>query len=483
MLSLERNSEQGASARARQIDSPPTPLPAELSDLSVQDVFVPPLWYFDHPSWVQNPAQPGNIAHNYALPLRIRGKLDRQALRQSIEELLRRHSVLRSIFRIHDGELQQIVLAPSAVHLPVVDLGRLPEKERDAKATELAQEDATRPLDLSIGPMLRASLLELGPEDHILLLTTHHLVCDDWSTGILFRELGMLYAAFAAGEPSPLPELPCQYGDFVRWLDKRLQRRRDEGLAFWAQRLRGGATSQYVATDHARPSNRSYRGAHQRTKLPAELIEAVRYCSHQERASPFMVMFAAFQCLLYRYSGQEQVATGSCVANRPMVKSEGLIGPFGNVIVLRTDLSGSPTFREVLARTRDVALMSYSYQDVPFGSVVRHLQPTPDPSRTALCQVLFVMMDAPRQTAPPVAGLTMEPLPLDTGMSRYELNFWLKPGNGLEVDLQYNPELFDAITVKQILQDYQAVLQTTVRNPLIRVVDLDTRGPQGTGAL
>ena len=446
--------------------------PTTHPDWVPEDTFAPLMWYFEQALWVQDALAPGNAAHNYPLPVRIRGPLSREVLEHSFQEVLRRHHVLRSAFRVVDGELTQMIAPQQPLTIPVWDLTGLPEAAREARARQLVVEDARRPFALTCGPMLRTGLLHLGGEDYILLLTTHHIVCDDWSTGILLRELFALYGAFSMGEPSPLPELSYQYGDFVRSLQKQLRSKGLESrLAFWRERLAGGSDFHHVATDHPRLARRTYAGTHERAVFSQELSDSVHLLSQRERVSPFMILLAGLQCLLQRHSGHEDIGVGSCVANRSLLQLEGLIGPFANVSVFRTSFSGDPTFREVLRRVREASLTAYSYQDLPFGMLVESLQPIRDPSHNPLFQVLLVLLNAPKEPWH-LASLEVEPFPLDTGTTRYELNLWVKIHERFEVDLQYNSDLFEPATIRQILEDYGAALELMSKNPAGRVSEL-----------
>jgi hypothetical protein len=452
------------------IEHSPSETPRSHLGSTPEDTFVPPGWYFEQASWVEDPLTPSNAAHNYPLPLRIRGPLNRKALEQSLQEILRRHQVLRSVFQVVDGKLLQMIILPTRLTMGIWDLTGLSEESMEEEARLILLEDARRPFDLTRGPILRAGLLRLGTEDHILLLTTHHLVCDDWSTRILLRELFTLYAAFSAGQPSPLSELTYQYSDYVRWLEKRLRGKEGESrLVFWKERLAGGNDFHHIVPDHPRPECRGYRGTRERTSFSEQLSDSVILLGQKERVSPFMVMLAGLQCLLQSYSGEEDIGVAACVANRPLLQVEGLIGPFANVSVLRTDLSGNPTFREVLRRVREVSLSAYSNQDLPFGTLVNNLYLRPDPNRNPLFQALFVLLDAPNELWH-IPDLTVDPYSLDTGSTRYELNLWVKSHE--ELNLQYNSKLFEAATIRQILEDYRAVLETMTKHPGAQVSEL-----------
>ncbi len=446
-------------------------------DFSPEAIFAPPAWYFEQDLWVQDAMAPGNATHNYPLPMRIRGPLNHEALEQSLQEILRRHSVLFSVFRRVGGKTAQMIMPLQPLAMPVLDLTGLPKDEREAKVEKAVFEDARRPFDLTRGPMLRTGLLRLAAEEHILLLTTHHIVCDYWSSRILVRELFTLYAAFSAKQPSPLPELGYQYSDFVRQLETRLHGEELESrLGFWKERL-AGKHFHHLALDHLPPVRRSYRGTHEMAIYPQELSDSIKQLGARERLSPFMIMLAGVQCLLQRYSGHEDIGVGSCVANRPLLELEGLIGPFANVSVLRTDLSGNPTFREVFRRVREVSLSAYSYQDTPFGMLVDNFQPAFDPARHPLVQMVFVFLNAPSE-AWEVPGLTVNPIPIDMGTSCYELHMNVQIQERFEVDLQYSSDLFEAATVRQILQDYRTVLQTMCNNPDARICELPIQTQQ-----
>ncbi len=436
--------------------------------LTAEDTFPAPKWYFQQMAWVQNPLDPENVAYNYPLALRMRGPLDQMALKRSIREIVWRHQVLRSAFRIQDGHLLQIVQPPRPLIFPVVDLSKTSEAEREAKVLQLAIDEANRPFDLNRGPLLRAKLLRMNPEDHLLLLTTHHLVSDDWSMRILLRELSLVYGAFNAGQSSPLTAISFQYGDFVRQEQKRFEERKLDHVAFWKQQLAGGNDFHHLAPDHIRAERQTYRGTHERATLAESLTNALKTLSYQEKATPFMALLGALQCLLYRYSGHQDIGVASCVANRSSSQAEKLVGHFSNHVILRTNLGGNPTFRELLRRVREVAFSAYSYQNLPFGSLVEELTATSSTSTNRLFQVLLVLTDAPKEKWS-FPGLNVSPFSIDLGTTAYDLIVWLRLEKGLEIDLQYNPDLFEVDTMRKILEDYGAVLEVMSKNPETRV--------------
>jgi amino acid adenylation domain-containing protein len=316
------------------------------------------------------------------------------------------------------------VIAPAlSVALPVKDLGQLPEAERQVQTQRLSAEEAQRPFDLAQGPLLRATLLRLAEQEHVLLLTLHHIVSDGWSMGVFYRQLAVLYQAFSTGSRPMLPELPIQYPDFSHWQRHWLQGEvLDVQLGYWKRQLGGSLPVLQLHTDRPRPAVQTFRGARHTLLLPKRLSEALRGLSRQEGVTLFMTLLAAFQTLLHRYTGQDDIIVGSPVAGRTRAETEGLIGFFVNTLVLRTDLSGEPRFRQLLARVREVALGAYGHQDLPFEKPVEELQPERDLSRTPLFRVMFALQSAPG-TALQLSGLTTCPLEVDSRTAKFDLSF------------------------------------------------------------
>ena len=444
--------------------------PNELA-IEAEDTFVMPQWFFPQNSWVQDPVESNSPAYNYPILLQLRGVLVPDALERSLQEIVNRHEMLRAAFHSNNGEMTAAIQPTSLEPLPLTDLSDLASEERQSRARSLVREEVTQPFDLSHGLLLRARLLRLGTEDHILLLNTHHIVCDDWSTGILLQELSLLYGAFRAGQPSPLPALTYRYADFARGLESRRESGELAGtLSFWKQNLSGNRSFFHVPSDLPRPLQQTFHGAQESVFLPGDFLQALQSLSQQEHVSLFMTLLAAFKCLLHSYSSDEDIGVGSCVANRPLTQAEEVVGPFGNVIVLRTDLSGNPTFRELLHRVRETALTGLTQQDLPFGELARALQSTPPSDRNPLFQVLFVFENAPKEQYQ-FPGLSASRLPLDMGTTRYEINAWLRIRQGLEIALQYDTDLFHAETMKQILHDYRKFLERMVQDPRARIHD------------
>ena len=334
--------------------------------------------------------------------------------------------------------------------ISILDLGSLPPDERLPNARQLAADEARRPFVLDRDPLLRMSLLRLSPDEHVLLATMHHIVSDGWSVGIFVRELGSLYEAYAAGKPSPLAPLPVQYVDFASW-----QRRWLSGevlqtqLAYWRKQLAGVAALLELPTDHPRPAVRSSRGATHSFVLPEELTVKLRALAHQENATLFMTLLAAFKVLLHRYSGQQDIVVGAPIANRHHSEVEPLIGFFVNSIALRTDLSDDPSFRALIARVRSTALDAYDHQDVPFEQLVEALNPERNLSHTPIFQVMF---DLRRRTfrSPMLSGLSAKGLDQPGTTAKFDMSLSLDEGDiGLTGTWEYSTDLFEEATVNE----------------------------------
>ena len=425
-----------------------------------------PLSFAQQRLWFLDQLEPGSSTYNVPRALRLDGALDADALRRALEEIVDRHESLRTVFRSEAGELWQAVEGSRSVPLPLTDLSELPEGAAEARAMVLAEEEAERPFDLSQGPLLRASLLRLGSRSHILLLSLHHIVSDAWSTGVLFGELAALYEAFSNGRPSPLPDLPVQYADFALWQRDWLQGEvLEELLRYWRGRLEGAGAPLELPTDLPRPARQTFRGAVRSRLLPRDLRDALERLGQAESATLFMTMLTAFQTLLLRYTDQEDIVVGSPIANRSRSEIEGSIGFFTNTLVLRSDLSGDPTFREALQRVREVALGAYAHQDLPFEKLVEDLRPDRDLGRNPLFQVMVSLQNVVQQTRS-LAGLTLTPLEVERTSAKFELSLFLgERPEGLICVLEYNTDLFLPSSVERMLGHFQTLLEAVVENP------------------
>ncbi|HEX2441331.1 MAG TPA: amino acid adenylation domain-containing protein [Methylomirabilota bacterium] len=430
-----------------------------------------PMSFTQQQVWLHAQMAAGVPVYHEPLTIVRRGPLDVGALGAALTEIVRRHEAWRTVFTIDGGQPVQIVQPPFTVAIPFVDLESLSPDAREREALRLASEDACQPLDLARGPLLRARLVRLGPDEHRLYLTVHHIVIDGVSLyRVLVAELTTLYAAFAAGRPSPLPELALQYGDFALWQSQRLVREPpDASIAYWRNRL-AGAPALALTTDRGRPSAVGFAGARQLLTLPRPLTDLVRELAHRERTSVFGTLLAAFVALLHRLTGQDDVVLGTLSAARTRPELEPLLGFFANVLPLRADLGGDPTFRELLRRVRDATIEDLAHDDVPFEWLVRELGVERDPGRHPLFQVVFTL-EAPRAALP--VGWRVRHLDVDTQTSKFDLYVELDEQPETIVGrLVYRTDLFDAVTIEGLAVRYARLLEAAVREPGRRLSEL-----------
>ncbi|MEH1968892.1 non-ribosomal peptide synthetase [Nostoc sp.] len=424
------------------------------------------LWFIDQ-------LYRGSSFYNILIAFHIKGQLNITALQQSLNEILRRHEIWRTYFTVINGEPVQKISPQSSWDLPIINLEHLSGKNWEAEVKQLVAESATKPFNLAKELLVRANLLRLSEVEHILLVTMHHIITDGWSCGVFLRELSTLYAAFSTNQPSPLPELPIQYADFAIWQRDRIQ---GEFLAtklnYWRQQLSGELPVLQLPTDRPRPSVTTFAGAKQYFTFSTVLTDALKQLSQREDATLFMSLLAAFNILLYRYTDQEDIVIGSPIANRNRAELEGMLGLFVNTLVLRNNLSGNPTFRELLHRVREVSLNAYAHQDLPFEMLVEELQPERDLSRNPLYEVMFVLQNTP-MSVQEVSGLTLCALDFDSGTSQLDifLSMFESP-EGLTGCLEYNTDIFDSTTITQFINNYQTLLENIVANPEQRICQL-----------
>ncbi|MFP5288495.1 MAG: non-ribosomal peptide synthetase, partial [Thermoanaerobaculia bacterium] len=389
-------------------------------------------------------------------------------------EIVRRHETLRTVFAAPQGTPVQVIRPAEPFRLPVVDLSGLPESVREDLVRPLAKAEAGRPFDLARGPLLRGLLVRLGERgDHAVVLTVHHIASDGWSLGLLVREIAALYPAFAARRPSPLPELPVQYADFAAWQSSWLHGEvLEREIAFWRRQLAGLPPLLELPTDHPRPAVQSYRGAARPVRLPAGLTRQMEDLARQEGATLFMVLLAGFQALLARYSGQDDLAVGSPVAGRNRVETEGLIGFFVNTLVLGGDLSGVPTFRELLGRVRETALAAWLHQDVPFEKLVEELAPERSLAHAPLFQVVLVLQNAPVEGLE-IEDLRLRPVSLEGTTAKFDLTVNLAQHDGELVGIvEHATDLFDPTTVDRLFAGFERLLAAAVAGPELRAEEL-----------
>ncbi len=430
-----------------------------------------PLSFAQQRLWFLDRLSPRNPAYNLPAAVRLKGQLDLAALQQTIEEIVRRHETLRTAFAEVDGQPVQIISPSSNFALAVINLRELPEAEQQAEIQQRAVAEAQRPFDLTRAPLLRATLLQIGETECVLLLTIHHIISDGWSMGVLVREVAALYEAFCTGKPSPLPELLMQYGDFASWQQQHLQGEQlEKQLAYWKQQLAG--TLAVLPTDRQRSPAPTFRGAQQSFLISSSLTEALQKLNQQEEATQFMTLLAAFRALLYCQTQQENLAIGSPIANRNRVELEDLIGFFVNTLVLRIGAAGNLTFRELLRRARETALQAYARPDVPFEKLVEELQPERNLSYNPLFQVWFVLQNAPM---PPLdlPGLTLSVLEFDPGTSRHDLSLtlWEIP-EGIQGLFDYKTDLFEAASIARMARGFETLINQVVAQPDTTLSDL-----------
>ncbi|MFB2922991.1 amino acid adenylation domain-containing protein [Aerosakkonema funiforme] len=441
-----------------------------------------PLSFAQQRLWFLDRLVPNNPFYNVPAAVRLTGSLNLEALSQTFNEIVRRHEALRTTFVTIEGQPVQVINPALKVSLPIIDLQDLPPGEREKEARRLAAQASQQPFNLSADLLLRITLLRLSETEHILLLNMHHIVSDGWSIGLLIREMAILYTAFASKQPYPLPEIPIQYADFAFWQREWLQGKMLETqLSYWRQQLNGISTLN-LPTDRPRSAIQTYRGARKIIQLPKNLSAALEAFSQQEGVTLFMTLLAVFQILLYRYTQQEDIAVGSPIANRNRSEIEGLIGFFVNSLVLRTDLSGNPTFREVLMRVKEVTLGAYAHQDLPFEKLVEELHPERNLNQNPLFQVVFALQNAPMSPLE-LPDLMLSSLPFDTETTRFDLEFHLwepSPNNKLWVDsaegisgfVIYSTDLFDESTINRMWGHFQNLLESIVSNPEQAIAEL-----------
>ena len=437
-----------------------------------------PLSFNQERIWFMDQLAPGDPSFNIHYALTLAFALNLDVLHRSLNEVIRRHESLRTTVRLEGDSPVQLVAPVLAIDLPIEDLSALPPADRCAARDRMAAEEAIRPFDLSAGPLVRARLLRLGPGDFVLLLTMHHIVSDGWSMGIFFSELTAIYRALVVGQPSPLPPLPIQYGDYAAWQREHL---RGETLArqlrYWTERLQGLPPLQ-LPLDHPRPPFQTSHGASHVFALGRPLSDRLEALSRREGVTTFMTLLAAFKLLLSCYTGQEDIGVGSYVANRTQGQVEGLIGFFVNTLVFRTDLSGDPPFTDLLQRVRETVVGGYTHQDVPFTRLVAELAPARDMGRNPLFQVVFQLFKPPTG-ASAAPGPAQEPSHPQGQTAIFDLAFnaW-EAGDGLSVQAEFNTDLFDAATVVRMAEHFRNLLEDVAADagrPLSRFTLLSGR--------
>jgi hypothetical protein len=429
-----------------------------------------PLSFAQQRLWFMHQLEPDSPFYNSPFSLSLEGTLDVRALEATLDEILRRHEILRTQYEVSGDEPVQVITPPRPLRVPLVDLTALPEGTRRETARRLAASETQRPFDLSRAPMLRVRLLRLAETEHILLFTMHHIVTDLGSMSVLIREVAALYPAYLEGRPSPLPELTIQYADYAHWQRRWLRGEvMERYLAYWRRQLGGTLPVLSLPTDKPRPAVQTFNGSSLSHRLSPGLGGALASLSAQEGCTLYMTLLAAFVVLLSRRAGQEDVLVGTANANRPHAELEPLMGFFINMLVVRADLRGNPTFRELLARVKEATLGAYAHQEMPFERLVEEFAVKRAAGHSPLVQVAFGVRH-PRQQGLQLPGLELRSVSTESDTGRFDLTLWVVVADDeLRANWIYNVDLFEAETVTLLSRQFDTLLQSILAQPDARL--------------
>jgi amino acid adenylation domain-containing protein len=441
-----------------QLNSSPPPIEAATRDAPL------PLSFAQQRLWFLDQLKPESADYNMPGVVRLQGNLDVSALEKTLNEIVRRHEILRTSFRSSEGQPVQVIKDNLAINLPIVDLR--PSADGERHAWQMVAEEVQRPFDLKNGPLIRARLLRLTDDTHLLIVTMHHIVCDGWSKGLLTKEMTELYEAFLHTTPLALVEPAIQYADYAIWQRAWLQGEvLDEQLNYWKRRLSGTLPVLELPTDHPRSLVLGTKGETYPFTIPQDLFEALSKLSRREGATLFMTLLAAFKVLLYRYTGLTDIIVGAPIANRSRVEAESLIGFFANTLALRTDLSGAPSFAELLERVKQTAFEAFQHQDLPFEKVVEELHPARITEQNVLFQVMFILQNAPAASLK-MDGLVADQLAVNNGASIFDLSLYVEAHEQeLKCVIEYKPDLFESSSISRMAEHMQALLRAVVEDP------------------
>jgi Condensation domain len=420
-----------------------------------------PLSFDQERLWSLNQGAEGNPAYVIYTASRLEGQLDVEVMHRAIDEIVRRHEILRATFAVVDGSPVMVIAPQLQLLLRVEDLMSLPANERLEEAMRRVNLASGKAFDLSRGPLVRVGLLRLGEQDHVLYLNLHHTITDRWTAAIMEEELAVLYEAFSKGEPSPLADMPIQFPDFAAWQRQWLQGETLEAQsAYWRQQLGGAPMVLELPTDRPRPPVQRFRGAREHILIPNSLLAALKSLAQREGATMFMTMLAAYNLLLYRHSQQSDILVGVTVSNRERPETVGMPGYLLNMVVLRTRLADDLSFRQLLRQVRAAVVGAFAHQDMPLGLLIEQLQPPPDPSRSPLFQVSYIYLDFPELGANNQVGLRATGLTPDNGSSRFDLTLALmEKSAGLDTLFEYNTDLFEVASIRRMLEHLVAMLE------------------------
>jgi amino acid adenylation domain-containing protein/non-ribosomal peptide synthase protein (TIGR01720 family) len=433
-----------------------------------------PLSFAQKRMWFLEEFEGGTSIYNIAWAMRIKGALNKDALEQSLNDLVARHESLRTTFISEGGEPIQVIADQMVLKLDETSLNAADQESIQYRLSEWS----TEPFNLRTGPLLKARLIKMGPNDHVLMLVIHHIVSDAWSLDVLQREFFSFYFARCANTNPQLDELPIQFADYAVWQQQRITEvERKKQLGYWASQLAGTPPLLELPTDHPRPSEQSYKGARIRRLMSQQLRDSLRELARSNNATLFMVLLAAFDVLLYRYTGQEDVVIGTPIAGRQRTELEALIGLFLNTLVMRADLSDNPGFDDLLNQVQTTAMDAFAHQDLPFEKLVDELSPERNMSYSPIFQVLFMLQNAPA-TGQPLEGLEITPVEFDYGTAKFDLTLATgETPDGLVAEIEYSTDLFDAVTIEQMLQHYEMLLKAIVTNPAQAINELSLITP------
>ena len=436
-----------------------------------------PMSFAQERLWFIDQLEPNRPIYNMPDTHCFKGPLDFDALERSLNEVVQRHENLRTTFHMVDGRPMQVIAAPQPFTLRLTDISGLPEEERAVEAQRLADEEAQRPFDLSRGPLFRMELVRLAEEEHLLLLTMHHIISDGWSMGVLAREMSALYEAYKEGNDTPLLPLPIQYADFAMWQREWMQGEMlEKQLEYWRQQLGVELPELELPMDHARPARQSYRGAAESIDLSLEVTKRIKEIGRERGATLFMTLLAAFKVLLWRYSGQQDLLVGTPIANRNRSETENLIGFFVNTLVLRTRIEPNTTFRKLLDHVRETTLGAYEHQDVPFEKLVAELHPERSLSRNPLFQVLFAVPDSGEMK---LHGLELSWMDTHSDIAKFDLSLFINEhSEGLYAWFEYDTDLFERPTIARMLNHFRILVEGIVANPDARLSELPLLTPE-----
>ena len=429
--------------------------------------------------WFLHQLNPHSATYHVPSVLRLQGEVSIATLERSLAVVIQRHEILRTVFQEHEGEPVQVIKPSLSLHLPVIDLCGRPQREQEELLRQLSHQEGLRPFDFATGPLLRTRVLRLDEHEHVLLFNMHHIISDGWSMSLLRQEFSLLYQAEVKGEPANLPALPIQYADYALWQRAWLQGEvLQKQLDYWRQQLTGAPAILHLPTDRPRPAVQANTGAMQTLLLPLTLLQELKQLSQREGATLFMTLLAAFKVLLMRYSGEPDIVVGSPIANRRQDELKNLLGFFVNILVLRTDLRGHPSFLQLLARVRKVALQAYEHQDLPFEKLVESLHVERSLSHGPLFQVLFALQNMPSSDLK-VAGVSWIPLESEHFTTMFDLSLMLFEGKkGLRIEVEYSTALFNETTITRMLSHWQVLLEAIVHAPEQPIETLPLLTPQ-----